>query len=161
MEHAAALAASLRRRGLREDERPPIVGGQAQCVPLPPMRPSRLQRNNDIRAVLTGRNVVHGPDMVVHAGARAGGGATADARGAAGVDATRVAVVAGRKVGGAVHRNRAKRRLRAALAGGSFPSGFDVVVVARRGVLSADFQSLQAELEALVNRAAARVPTAR
>jgi ribonuclease P protein component len=71
-----------------------------------------------------------------------------------------VAVVAGRKVGGAVQRNRAKRRLRAALAGGTLPPELDVVVVARSGVLTADFTSLQTELAGLVRRAASRIPIA-
>jgi hypothetical protein len=88
------------------------VGGPARRVPPPPMLPSRLHRSNDIRAVLTGRNVVHGADVVVHATGRTGSG---DARGGGprrgtGLDVTRVAVVAGRKVGGAVQRNRANGR---------------------------------------------------
>ncbi len=122
------------------------------------MLPSRLHRSSDIRAVLTGRNVVHGGDVVVHAtgSARRAGGA----RAGTGRGATRVAVVAGRKVGGAVQRNRAKRRLRAALAGGTLPPGLDVVVVARSGVLTADFTSLQTELAGLVRRAASRIPIA-
>ena len=158
---ADAVGAHLADRGLRQGGGPPIVGGPARRVPPPPMLPSRLHRSNDIRAVLTGRNVVHGADVVVHATGRTGSG---DARGGGprrgtGLDVTRVAVVAGRKVGGAVQRNRAKRRLRAALAGGTLPAGLDVVVVARGGVLTADFTSLQAELAGLVKRAASRIPT--
>ncbi|MDQ3452655.1 MAG: ribonuclease P protein component [Actinomycetota bacterium] len=116
------------------------------------MSPSRLRRRNDIRAVLAARNVAHGADMVIHASrlprSRCPAG-SAD-------DALRVAVVAGRRVGGAVQRNRAKRRLRAALASGPLPGGLDVVVVARHSVLGADFRSLQAELAGLVERVASR-----
>ncbi len=43
----------------------------------------------------------------------------------------RVAVVASRRVGGAVSRNRAKRVLRAAADGVALPSGVDVGLVAR------------------------------
>jgi ribonuclease P protein component len=42
----------------------------------------------------------------------------------------RVAVVAGRRIGGAVVRNRAKRRLREALAGAPMSEGRAYVVVA-------------------------------
>jgi ribonuclease P protein component len=42
----------------------------------------------------------------------------------------RVAVVAGRRIGGAVVRNRAKRRLREALARAPINDGHDYVVVA-------------------------------
>jgi ribonuclease P protein component len=42
----------------------------------------------------------------------------------------RVAVVAGRRIGGAVVRNRAKRRMREALVGAPIRDGHDYVVVA-------------------------------
>lgn len=68
----------------------------------------------------------------------------------------RATVVAGRKVGPATRRNRAKRRLRAALRDIGVPAGCDVVVVARAGALTAPFPSLQAELAELLGRAAQR-----
>ncbi|MEZ5175075.1 MAG: ribonuclease P protein component [Acidimicrobiia bacterium] len=55
---------------------------------------------------------------------------------------TRVGVVAGKKVGSAVQRNRAKRRLREALRRVEIPDGLDVVVVASPGVLTAPFPTL-------------------
>ena len=56
----------------------------------------------------------------------------------------RVGVVAGaKKVGGAVARNRAKRRLRAALAGVPLRSGYDYVVIASPAVLSAPMGELK------------------
>jgi ribonuclease P protein component len=60
----------------------------------------------------------------------------------------RVAFVAGKKLGGAVARNRAKRRLRASAQhlGGPWP-GRDVVLVARPGIADAGPGELDAALE--------------
>lgn len=57
---------------------------------------------------------------------------------------SRLAVVAGKRLGKATVRNRARRRLRAAVRqlGGCWRSGQDVVVVARRGTLSEPFRVL-------------------
>ena len=65
-----------------------------------------------------------------------------------------VAFVAGRRVGGAVDRNRARRTLRAAwreLA----PSidGWDVVVVARAAIRGAGTDELVAEVDQVLSRA--------
>lgn len=52
----------------------------------------------------------------------------------------RVGVVAGKKrIGGAVQRNRAKRRLREALVGVPLRDGHDYVVIASSTVLTAPF----------------------
>jgi ribonuclease P protein component len=65
-----------------------------------------------------------------------------------------VAVVASRRVGGAVHRNRARRILREAwrevapTAGG----GNDVVIVAREAIRGAKTQDLVAEMKELLRR---------
>lgn len=56
--------------------------------------------------------------------------------------APRVAFVAGRAVGGAVRRNRAKRRLREALRGVPLRDGCDYVVVASGAVTEAPFEVL-------------------
>lgn len=71
-------------------------------------------------------------------------------------DQARAAVVAGRDVGGAVQRNRAKRRLRAALATGALPPGLDLVVRAHPATVDADFVVLETELGDLIGRAAAK-----
>jgi ribonuclease P protein component len=56
----------------------------------------------------------------------------------------RVGVVAGvKKVGGAVQRNRAKRRLREALAGVSLRDGHDYVVIASPSVLTAPLGEIE------------------
>lgn len=53
-----------------------------------------------------------------------------------------VGFIAGRKVGSAVLRNRAKRRLRAAAAQSRLQSDTVYVLIADRGVLVADFGRL-------------------
>jgi ribonuclease P protein component len=53
-------------------------------------------------------------------------------------------VVAGaKKVGGAVQRNRAKRRLREALAAVRLRDGHDYVVIASPAVLTAPFEEVE------------------
>jgi ribonuclease P protein component len=55
-----------------------------------------------------------------------------------------VGIVAGKDVGSAVERNRAKRRLREAVARVPVRSGHDYVVIATRAVLEARFEELVA-----------------
>jgi ribonuclease P protein component len=66
-----------------------------------------------------------------------------------------VAVVAGRRVGGAVHRNRARRILRAAWR--EFAprgvDGWDVVLVARAGIRGARSNELVSEVGQVLSRA--------
>lgn len=69
---------------------------------------------------------------------------------------TRVAVIASKEVGNAVRRNRAKRRIRAAVAVMPLPSGFDLVVRAQPQAIDADFDVLQAELRHVIKRATLR-----
>lgn len=73
-----------------------------------------------------------------------------------------VGVVAGRRVGGAVQRNRAKRRLRAAVQAvrARWPDRFDIVLVARPAILEAAWPDVLDELAALAgcSRAAASAP---
>ncbi|GEM_PF-615583 len=63
----------------------------------------------------------------------------------------RIGVTAGRRIGGAVPRNRARRRLREALRrleGRLCPHG-DIVVVARAQAVTAPFAELVAEVESM------------
>jgi ribonuclease P protein component len=67
----------------------------------------------------------------------------------------RVGFTASRRVGGAVQRNRAKRRLRA-LAGmvldGNARAGFDYVLIARRSTLNQPYQVLLDELKLAIEK---------
>ena len=71
-------------------------------------------------------------------------------------DAIRVGFTASRKIGNAVARNRAKRRMRAAAAM-SLPllgrAGHDYVLVARASVLTCDFAQLKRDLAAALGGA--------
>jgi len=66
-------------------------------------------------------------------------------------------VVAARGVGGAVQRNRAKRRLRAALATVGLLEGADLVIVAKAPAGLAPFAVLVSELTDLQARVHARL----
>jgi ribonuclease P protein component len=68
---------------------------------------------------------------------------------------SRFGVAAGRGVGNAVKRNRAKRLIRAALQPGlgSIRGGWDVVLIARSPMAEASFQQTQAALSQLLKRA--------
>ncbi len=67
----------------------------------------------------------------------------------------RFGVSAGRSVGNAVKRNRAKRRIRAVLGSlrPHLAPGWDVIVLARKGIHTADYAALHAALERLFQRA--------
>jgi ribonuclease P protein component len=68
----------------------------------------------------------------------------------------RTTVVAGRKVGGAVARNRAKRRLRAVLSEAGermrLPDGLDVVLVAKEAAVHARYEDLTEDFAAARRR---------
>jgi ribonuclease P protein component len=67
----------------------------------------------------------------------------------------RVGVVAGRAVGNAVTRNRAKRVLRAAVrvVGGSVQPGWDLILIARAPLLSSAHAEVVEALRTLLSRA--------
>jgi ribonuclease P protein component len=72
----------------------------------------------------------------------------------------RIGITASRKIGNAVARNRAKRRLRAA-AREALPlsgrPGHDYVLVARAGILTRDFQALLGDVTAAMAAAHAKL----
>ena len=75
---------------------------------------------------------------------------------------TRLGIVASRKLGDAVRRNRAKRLIREVFRQTPpLPAwqGVDLVVIPRRELFDAAYSSLQSDFRAVVKRCAARLPT--
>ena len=70
------------------------------------------------------------------------------------IEALRIGVVAGRVVGKAVQRNRAKRLLRQAIQPylRLIPPGWDIILIARRPLAEATIQRVQATLATLLLR---------
>lgn len=105
-------------------------------------RSSRLTRSEDIyRVRKQGKTFVH--DAMVL-------GVTPNP-----FDHNRIAVIAGRSVGGAVQRNLAKRRIRSAyhsLKAGVRP-GYDLVLIARRPILDFAYSHLENALKKLLDQA--------
>ncbi len=67
----------------------------------------------------------------------------------------RFGVSAGRSLGNAVQRNRAKRQIRAAIHPliSRVSPGWDIIILARRPLARATFQQLETALQALFRRA--------
>lgn len=95
----------------------------------------RLSRSPDVRRALRRGTRRGGRHVVVHLIDRRDDGPT------------RIAVVATRRVGNAVERNRAKRVLREAVRGVALPVGHDVAVVARRPAAEVRMQIIRSEIE--------------
>ena len=70
------------------------------------------------------------------------------------LEETRFGLSTGRKLGGAVVRNKVRRRLRESLRvmAPSFQPGWDVLIIARPSVIGADFQTLAGALQNLLQR---------
>lgn len=74
---------------------------------------------------------------------------------------TRLGIVASKKLGDAVRRNRAKRLIREVFRQDNpLPAGqgVDLVVIPRRELFDAAYASLQSDFRAVVKRCAARLP---
>jgi len=102
---------------------------------------SRLKHRAEFLAVAAARRKWVAPGLVLQA-RRAGAGS-------GGVPTIRFGITASRKVGNAVARNRAKRRLRAAAAEVlpvSGAQGYDVVLIARAATLKRSYADLKADL---------------
>lgn len=71
------------------------------------------------------------------------------------LEITRFGVVAGRTIGKAVQRNRAKRLLREAVRSylRDILPGLDVLLIARQSMVGATFQQTRQVLHSLMNRA--------
>lgn len=102
-------------------------------------RTSRLRRRAQFSGVFDGGRKRHGRLMTVVVLPVAGASA-------------RLGIAASRKIGGAVERNFAKRRLREIFRQ-STPPAADIVVIPRRELLTAPFESVRVELESLVDGA--------
>lgn len=63
-------------------------------------------------------------------------------------------VSASRRVGSAVKRNRAKRRLRAVAREAELPPGSDLVIIARASAATCEFSDLVKDVEALITEVA-------
>ena len=70
------------------------------------------------------------------------------------LETTRFGLSTGRRLGGAVVRNRVRRRLREALRvmAPSFQPGWDVLIIARPAVVEADHDALVGTLRRLLTR---------
>jgi ribonuclease P protein component len=69
-------------------------------------------------------------------------------------ETTRFGLSTGRRLGGAVVRNRVRRRIREALRvmAPSFQPGWDVLIIARPGIVEADHDALVGALERTLAR---------
>jgi ribonuclease P protein component len=70
------------------------------------------------------------------------------------LEATRFGLATGRRLGGAVARNRVRRRLREALRemAVSFRPGWDVLIIARPAIVAADYAALVESLRRTLER---------
>jgi ribonuclease P protein component len=76
---------------------------------------------------------------------------------------TRFGLATGRRIGGAVARNRVRRRIREALRemASSFRPGWDVMIIARPGAVDADHAALVGSLQRTLERGGVLGGTAR
>jgi ribonuclease P protein component len=111
---------------------------------------ARLKRRAEFLRVAAGRRKWVTPGLILQAFRR-----PAAAAGGAASEAPRVGFTASRKVGIAVRRNRARRRLRAAaerVLPGHAAAGHDYVLIARGETLTRPFAALLADLETGLRR---------
>ncbi|MEW6319571.1 MAG: ribonuclease P protein component [Acidobacteriota bacterium] len=111
---------------------------------MPRFRASEhIRRRADFTAAYEGGGKASGRYMTVFVRPNAGAG-------------PRLGLAATRKLGGAVVRNRAKRRARELFRHFKPAADLDIVIVPRRELVDALYASLEAEFRALVDRASSR-----
>ena len=101
-----------------------------------------LRRRADFEQVFASGKFLRGRVLGVRVVERGGGGPT------------RIGFAVGKRLDArAVVRNRARRRLREALRPLSLRPGYDVVVLARRAVLTERFEAVGSDVRAILGRA--------
>lgn len=116
----------------------------------------RLKRRPEFLRVAAARRRWVTPGLILQARRRKDGESDADA-----APYVRVGFTVSRKVGNAVARNRARRRLRAAVervVGAHAREGRDYVLIGRAGTLRRPFDALVADLEIALKRLDAYCP---
>ncbi len=111
---------------------------------------SRLRRHSDYQRVYTASRKQFSRSMTYFFAPRPDAGDNAPAR---------VGLTAGRALGGAVERNRIKRRMREAVRKHwkQLPPGVDVILHPRRTALTMEFAALEREVGEIFDKVAARL----
>lgn len=114
--------------------------------------PARLKQRRDFLRVAATRRKWVAPGLILQIRPHESGAESGNsARGASALPPIRVGFTVSRKVGGAVTRNRARRRLRAA-ADALMPAhaapGHDYVVIGRAATVKRAFGALEGDIEA-------------
>lgn len=110
------------------------------CVTLWMNKQWSLTTREEFSAVFRHGRVFHGSMVVVRVLANA-------------QEVSRLGLVVGKRVGGAVERNRAKRRIRHIADVRALMPGWDLVIIARSGIRSAQYRDLERELRQLLGKA--------
>jgi ribonuclease P protein component len=136
-----------------------VVRGAASASPpkgsnLPAI--DRLKKRSEFLAVAAANRRWTTPGLVLQAKPIPQDNADPpDAERVSGDAVLRVGFTATKKIGNAVKRNRARRRLRAAVddvLGGAGASGADLVVVARQGTIDRPYDDLKNDLKAALKK---------